>query len=142
MKKNSERPYLIRAIHEWIVDNECTPNVQVNCNYPNVQVPQNFVSDGQIVLNIGPSAVQNLVINNLAITFSGRFGGVAQDIHVPINAVLSIFARENQRGMSFDLLSPEDIQFDQASNTTTKPTAGKATTSKSAKKLSHLHIVK
>ncbi|WP_397451445.1 ClpXP protease specificity-enhancing factor [Pseudomonas sp. NA-150] len=100
---NSSRPYLIRALYEWIVDNDCTPHVLVNAEYPSVQVPQGFANDGQIVLNISPSAVRHLHMDNDAVSFEGRFGGVPHTLYVPIAAILGIYARENGQGMVFDL---------------------------------------
>ncbi|MGE8406031.1 MAG: ClpXP protease specificity-enhancing factor [Pseudomonas sp.] len=100
---NSSRPYLVRALYEWIVDNDCTPHILVNAEYPAVQVPQGFASDGQIVLNVSPNAVRGLQMDNDAVNFEGRFGGVAHSLHVPIGAILGIYARENGQGMVFEL---------------------------------------
>ena len=91
------RPYIMRALYEWIVDNDCTPYVLVDAAITDVMVPQQFVKDGQIVLNISPGAVMDLNIGNDAMAFNGRFGGVATDIYVPIVAVVGIYARENGR---------------------------------------------
>lgn len=99
------RPYIIRALYEWIVDNDCTPYVLVDATVANVMVPEQFVKDGQIVLNISPGAVMDLNISNEAMAFNGRFGGVATDIYVPSAAVMGIYARENGQGMVFE---PED----------------------------------
>ncbi|MGE7990638.1 ClpXP protease specificity-enhancing factor [Pseudomonas sp. NPDC089554] len=103
---NSSRPYLVRALYEWIVDNDCTPHMLVNAEYPAVQVPQGFASDGQIVLNISPSAVRNLHMDNEAVSFEGRFGGVSHSLFVPAGAILGIYARENGQGMVFELEPP------------------------------------
>ncbi|MDU9390622.1 ClpXP protease specificity-enhancing factor [Pseudomonas japonica] len=103
---NSSRPYLVRALYEWIVDNDCTPHILVNAEYPAVQVPQGFASDGQIVLNVSPNAVRGLQMENDAVSFEGRFGGVAHSLYVPIGAILGIYARENGQGMVFELESP------------------------------------
>ncbi|UVJ43250.1 ClpXP protease specificity-enhancing factor [Pseudomonas sp. LS1212] len=103
---NSSRPYLVRALYEWIVDNDCTPHMLVNAEYPGVQVPQGFASDGQIVLNISPSAVRHLHMDNEAVSFEGRFGGVAHTLYVPTSSILGIYARENGQGMVFDLEPP------------------------------------
>lgn len=100
---NSSRPYLVRALYEWIVDNDCTPHILVNAEYPAVQVPQGFANDGQIVLNISPSAVRHLHMDNDAVSFEGRFGGVPHSLYVPVAAVMGIYARENGQGMVFDL---------------------------------------
>ena len=98
----SSRPYIMRALYEWIVDNDCTPYVLVDATLADVMVPQQFVKDGQIVLNISPSAVMDLSISNDAVAFNGRFGGVATDVYVPVNAVVGIYARENGQGMVFE----------------------------------------
>ncbi|WP_191486120.1 ClpXP protease specificity-enhancing factor [Pseudomonas sp. FEN] len=103
---NSSRPYLVRALYEWIVDNDCTPHILVNSEYPSVQVPQGFASDGQIVLNVSPSAVRHLHMDNEAVSFEGRFGGVPHTLYVPISAILGIYARENGQGMVFELEAP------------------------------------
>ncbi|MCY1353252.1 Stringent starvation protein B [compost metagenome] len=102
----SSRPYLIRALYEWIVDNNCTPHILVNAEYAQVQVPQGFAKDGQIVLNVSPSAVRHLHMDNEALSFEGRFGGVAHQLYIPSAAVLAIYARENGQGMVFDLEPP------------------------------------
>ncbi|MCH8544355.1 MAG: ClpXP protease specificity-enhancing factor [Alcanivorax sp.] len=96
------RPYLIRAVYEWICDNGLTTHLLVDANYPGVNVPREFVNDGQIILNITPSAVQHIDAGNEAITFSARFGGRAMNIIVPVEAVLAVFARENGEGMAFE----------------------------------------
>ncbi|MCH4871808.1 MULTISPECIES: ClpXP protease specificity-enhancing factor [Pseudomonas] len=100
---NSSRPYLVRALYEWIVDNDCTPHMLVNSDYPEVQVPAGFASDGQIVLNVSPTAVRDLHMDNEAVSFEGRFGGVPHTLYVPIPAIMGIYARENGEGMVFDL---------------------------------------
>ena len=97
----SNRPYLIRAMHEWLIDNQCTPHLLVDANAQGVEVPQQHVKDGKIVLNIGPNAVEGLHISNEQVSFQARFGGVAQLVSVPVGAVLAIYARENGRGMMF-----------------------------------------
>lgn len=98
----SSRPYLVRALYEWIVDNDCTPHLLVNAEFAGVQVPAGFASDGQIVLNVSPSAVRHLHMDNEAVSFEGRFSGVAQSLYIPAAAVLAIYARENGQGMVFD----------------------------------------
>ncbi|HHH43113.1 MAG TPA: ClpXP protease specificity-enhancing factor [Gammaproteobacteria bacterium] len=96
------RPYLIRAINEWLLDNQLTPHLLVNGEAPGVEVPRNFIQDGKIVLNIGPHAVEGLRITNEEVTFLARFSGVSQLISFPVSAVLAIYARENGRGMMFN----------------------------------------
>lgn len=97
------RPYIIRALYEWIIDNGLTPHIVVNSMYDGTQVPQEFVNgDGQIVLNVSPSAVAGLELTNEAVGFNARFGGVPRNIYVPCMAILGIYARENGQGMMFD----------------------------------------
>lgn len=102
MAMTSHRPYLVRALNEWILDNNCTPYILVNAHAEGVEVPQNFVKDGQIVLNISPVAVQGLVMNNEGLEFNGRFGGIPTRVYVPIASVMGIYARENGQGMIFE----------------------------------------
>lgn len=96
------RPYLLRAFFDWIVDNDCTPHIIVDAHHPMVAVPQEFVKDGQIVLNIAPRAVTNLSLDGDDVQFSARFNGMPVDIYVPISGVLGIYAQENGQGMVFD----------------------------------------
>jgi len=107
------RPYLARAIYEWICDNNLTPYLLVDATQPNTMVPEQFIQDEQIVLNIVPHAVHQLHMNNDAITFSARFGGVSRDIYVPLYAVLGIYARENGQGLFFDPNEYENVKIQQ-----------------------------
>ncbi|WJW74835.1 ClpXP protease specificity-enhancing factor [Thiohalobacter sp. IOR34] len=95
------RPYLLRAINEWILDNQLTPYLLVDAEQPGVEVPRQFVENGKIVLNINPQAVQDLHLGNEALSFNARFQGKPWQIHIPIEAVLAIYAQENGRGMMF-----------------------------------------
>lgn len=110
---NSSRPYLLRALYEWIVDNNCTPHILVAAEYPGARVPAGYAKDGQVVLNVSPSAVRYLEMGNDALTFEGRFGGVAQSLYVPVAAVLAIYARENGEGMAFELDEPAEGEPDE-----------------------------
>ncbi len=107
----SSKPYLIRAIFEWLVDNKLTPYVMVDAMAPHVSVPERFVEDGQIVLNIAPQAVARLSMDNVCVEFDASFSGIAEHIYVPVQAVKAIYAFENGRGMVFsdeDELGDED----------------------------------
>lgn len=95
------RPYFLRAVYQWIIDNDCTPHLAVNATLPEVSVPEEYVEDGQIVLNISPSAVQTLMIENEFLSFSARFAGTPRNVYVPMQSVLGIYARENGQGMAF-----------------------------------------
>tara|TARA_B100000686_G_C16683815_1_gene913517 strand:+ start:839 stop:1261 length:423 start_codon:yes stop_codon:yes gene_type:complete len=103
MSMTSSRPYIIRALYEWIIENDCTPYILVNAYADDVEVPQEHVKDGQIILNVSPTAVQSLLIRNHAIEFEGRFAGILQKVYVPINSVMGIYAKENGQGMIFDI---------------------------------------
>lgn len=105
IQMSSSRPYLLRAMYEWIVDNDLTPHILVFAEDEGVVVPRDYVEGGKIVLNIRPSAVRGLNIGNDVVTFSGRFNGQPMDIFVPVQSVVAIYARENGKGMVF---SPED----------------------------------
>ncbi|WP_133478287.1 ClpXP protease specificity-enhancing factor [Cognatilysobacter segetis] len=101
----SHRPYLLRALYEWIADNGLTPHLLVDATRPGVQVPRHAVKDGRIVLNVAQRAVAGLEMTNDTIRFSARFGGVSHAVSVPVSAVLAIYARENGQGMA---LPPEN----------------------------------
>jgi stringent starvation protein B len=102
---SSHRPYLLRALNEWIADNGMTPHLLVDAARPGVQVPQQAVSDGKVVLNIAERAVARLLIDNDTVSFTARFGGVSHPVVVPIAAVLAIYARETGQGMAL----PDDV---------------------------------
>jgi stringent starvation protein B len=101
-ESNSTRPYLIRALYEWCVDNGLTPYVAVKAD-ERVQVPREFVKDGEIVLNVSADATSGLHLGNDFIEFKARFGGVAREIIVPVDRVMAIYARENGQGMAFPI---------------------------------------
>ena len=150
----SNRPYLIRAIYDWIVDNDWTPHLQIDANYPGANVPQEFVQDGVIVLNASPSAVVGLRLDNDLFAFKARFGGVERSIYFPPEAVLAVFARENGHGMPFPpepypegYDEPEDkptLKSVESSKEDKSKTASKADSNakKSDKKKPSLSIVK
>jgi stringent starvation protein B len=125
------QPYLLRAFYEWIVDNNLTPYIVVDAHYVGTQVPQEFVQDGQIVLNMSPSSTGNLQLGLNDIMFDARFGGVPRNIVVPCPAVLAIYAKENGAGTVFTV--DENIASDEVENKTEtnevnqKPKKGKPT---------------
>ena len=106
MDLTPSQPYLLRAIYEWIVDNELTPYLLVDASNDDVHVPRQYVENGKIVLNIAPRAVSNLVLNNDAVQFNARFAGKSMDISLPTYAVLAIYAKENGQGMVFNEIEP------------------------------------
>ncbi|KGQ70179.1 ClpXP protease specificity-enhancing factor [Chelonobacter oris] len=98
----AKRPYLLRAYYDWFLDNDLTPYLVVDAFYPNTVVPDDFVREGQIVLNISPNACGNLQLGNDKILFNARFKGLPRDISVPLGAVVAIYARENGDGVMFE----------------------------------------
>jgi stringent starvation protein B len=97
---SSHRPYVLRALYEWIVDNGMTPHVLVDARMPGVRVPAHAVKDGRIVLNIAERAVAKLELGNDALRFTARFAGVSQSVMVPLPAVIAVYARETGQGMA------------------------------------------
>jgi stringent starvation protein B len=108
MKMTPNRPYLLRAFYEWIADNNGTPYLVVDATFAGVKVPTQFIQNGQIVLNVAPSAVGNLQLGNDAVSFNARFGGQPFSLYIPVNAVLAIYAKENGAGTVFTLEEEED----------------------------------
>ena len=101
----SHRPYLLRALYEWIADNGMTPHLLVDAEQPGVRVPPHAIKDGRVVLNVAERAVARLQMDNESVSFSARFGGVSYPIDVPMAAVVAIYARETGQGM----VLPEDV---------------------------------
>lgn len=99
-RMTSHRPYLLRALYEWIADNDMTPHLLVDATRPGVRVPAHVVNDGKVVLNIAARAVGHLDMDNDAVAFTARFGGVSHAVIVPMDAVLAIYARETGQGMA------------------------------------------
>lgn len=142
----SSRPYLLRAIYEWLLDNNLTPHLVIAADLPGVDVPSSHIENGQLVLNISPDACRDLLLGNEELTFSARFSGVPRQIRVPLDAVMGIYARENSLGMVFgqepkltlegqDLAEVPEAQIDAASDT-------KLLKQPTTKKTSHLTLVK
>jgi len=131
----SNRPYLLRALNEWINDNGMTPYLLVDAAREGVQVPASVVKDGRVVLNIAPRAVAHLAMDNREVRFMARFGGVSQSVVVPVLAVMAIYAQETGQGM----MLPEDGAMlpDDSPDPTPGPEAGG-----DAPKRSHLRVIK
>jgi len=128
----STRPYLIRAIYEWCTDQEYTPYLAVQVD-KNTEVPQAYVKDGEIVLNISSGAVKDIDLGNEMITCTGRFNGVAVDMVIPVEAVIGIFAKENGQGLAFQAGEPDQPR---------PPTQKGEESAKSARQKPRLKIVK
>jgi len=116
----SLKPYLIRSIYEWIIDNDLTPHLLVDAENSQAILPQQFIEDGKIVLNIRPQAIQGLSLGNEEIQFNARFSGKPMHIVTPIAAVMAIYAKENGKGMIFD---QEDEESDNTPPPENKPPA-------------------
>ncbi len=138
-RMSSHRPYLLRALVEWINDNGMTPHLMVDAGVPGVQVPASAVKEERVVLNIAERAVMRLHIDNDAVSFTARFSGVSFPVNVPIAAVLAVYARETGQGMALpdDIpgndLPPDDEAPPPSSPPTDEPPAGKRP---------HLRVVK
>ena len=102
MELTSNQPYLLRAIYEWIVDNQLTPYLLVDASNDDVHVPEQYIENGKIVLNIAPRAVHDLELGNQIVAFNARFSGKPTEISVPITSVLAIYAQENGQGIVFN----------------------------------------
>jgi stringent starvation protein B len=102
----SSKPYLVRALYQWILDNDNTPYILVDTASDQVTIPKGIANDGKVVLNLAPAAIQNLEMTNSQISFSARFNGVAEQIFVPVPSLLAIYARENGEGMMFPAEEP------------------------------------
>lgn len=102
MEMISNRPYLLRAFYQWIVDSGCTPILVVDAYHPRCKIPQEFADDGEMVFNISPAAIRDLQIGNDKLDFKASFSGVIYFISAPVNAVLSIYAEENGEGIFFE----------------------------------------
>ncbi|MEX2480117.1 MAG: ClpXP protease specificity-enhancing factor [Gammaproteobacteria bacterium] len=135
----SSRPYLLRAIYEWIVDNGYTPHIVVAAEMDSVQVPRQFVDNGVIVLNVAPSAVRDLELGNDRVSFSARFAGSAQYVSVPMAAIQAIYARENGQGMVLSEHGDDADAADGSSNTEAEP---RQTTEPPTPRPSHLKVIK
>jgi stringent starvation protein B len=109
----SQKPYLLRALYEWILDNHLTPYIVIDVHTKNVRVPMQYAQDGKIILDISGKAVHNLTFDNHYVNFKARFGAASTEIYAPINAVLAIYAHENGAGIVFDPDDPGDENKDQ-----------------------------
>ncbi|SQH97441.1 ClpXP protease specificity-enhancing factor [Haemophilus haemolyticus] len=146
-KSSPKRPYLLRAYYDWLVDNSFTPYLVVDATYLGVNVPVEYVKDGQIVLNLSANATGNLQLTNDFIQFNARFKGVSRELYIPMGAALAIYARENGDGVMFE---PEEV-YDELNSEpdTEQPTSfheavdtpRKREEKKKTKSVSHLRIV-
>lgn len=142
---SSRRPYLIRALYDWVLDNDLTPHLLVAADAPGVAVPRQFVTeDGKITVNISPGAVRGLALDNELIRFSARFSGQNYNVSLPPGAVLALYARENGEGMLFGEVEASPTPPDDDSSGDGPETDGDTGSDNAAqkKKRSHLKVVK
>lgn len=140
-KLTSTKPYMLRAIHEWCVDNNLTPHLLVAVD-SQTRVPMAYVKNGEIVLNLNYGATKDLHMDNEAIVFSARFGGVSQNLYVPMNAVKGIFARENGQGLFFEIGATATTAAESKEAIPTTPNATSGAPKKVNNKKPTLTIVK
>ena len=133
----SVKPYFIKALHEWISDNGLTPLIVVDAGFEGLRVPDGVAEDGKVVLNVSYDASQNLIMDDELVTFNARFSGVSHAIIIPMEAISAIYARENGKGMMFDVEPQETGSEDLEDG----PTAEKPKKSGSAKSKGHLKLV-
>ncbi|WP_367606456.1 ClpXP protease specificity-enhancing factor [Legionella sp. W05-934-2] len=122
MHMTPNKPYFIRAIYDWIIDNDATPYMLVDATMPMVEVPQAFVNNGQIILDISPSASRGLHLGNDRIIFTAKFSGISTQIVIHPAAVMAIYAQENGRGMEFGPEFNKGFSFEETSNPAPMPT--------------------
>jgi len=121
------RPYLFKALYDWILDNELTPHILVDCDYPQVDVPFEFANDGKIVLNLAPQAIGNFELTNDYLCFHARFSGSPRQVYVPMGAILAIYTREDGQGLGFEPETQYDKQKQAWSNKENHPSNPSAT---------------
>lgn len=133
------RPYLYHAYYHWIVDNDNTPYLLVNALYPDVDVPQEFVRDGKIILNISPNSIGQYAVNDESISFNARFQGILRDVYIPLGAIEALYSRENSDGVMF-----QEEDYYQAENYLARTKGAEVIPKKKTarKKTSHLKLVK
>jgi len=122
----TQRPYLLRAMHEWMIDNNLTPHIVVDANREGLTVPREHVTDGKLIFNLSFSATQNLDIGNELVEFGARFGGVPRRLTIPISAVLGIYARETGQGMVFADEDAAEADSSASNGDQAKPEAAKS----------------
>ncbi len=119
------QPYLLIAYYEWMLDNDWTPQILVDASHPQVDIPQQFANEGKIVLNISPSAVGDYHMDHEAISFKARFSGSSLNIYVPLNSILAIYTRENDKGIMFSPEMYEGEVSESPDDDPPKPSKGK-----------------
>ncbi len=138
----SNRPYLLRALYDWICDNHLTPYLLVDARGDDLNIPHEFVEDGKIVLNISPSAVRDLDLSNDYINFKARFSGKSMNVYFPNESVQAVYAKENGRGMIFPEEDQEVAKGDDAVSNAEPEKVDEKKEEKKKKDRSHLKVIK
>jgi len=138
----SNRPYLLRALYDWICDNHLTPYLLVDATGDDLNIPHEFVEDGKIVLNISPSAVRDLDLSNDYINFKARFSGKSMNVYFPNESVQAIYAKENGRGMIFPEEDQEVAEGDDSVSNSEPEQVVEKKEEKKKKDRSHLKVIK
>jgi stringent starvation protein B len=138
----SQKPYLLRALYDWILDNHLTPYIVIDVHTKNVRVPMQYVQDGKIILDISAKAVHNLTFDNHYVNFKARFGAASTEIYAPINAVLAIYAHENGAGIVFDPDDPGDENNDHGNNDGNAPNSPRSSGPPEASSKPKLTLIK
>jgi len=126
----SNKPYLIRALYEWLVDNDATPYIMVDTTHSGIDIPDGIDKDGQVVLNIAAGAIQGLEMSNEFIAFSARFNGTSRNLYIPVKAVMAIYSMEDGEGMMF----ADDTSAETAADSDNKDSTNKERAQAKAKK--------
>lgn len=137
----SNKPYLIRGFYEWIVDSRCTPLLVVDATQPRCNVPQEYVENGEIILNVSPDAIRDLKVSSNLVEFKASFSGIAHLISVPIRAVLAVYAEENGQGMFFDVESEEEADSNWNEATEAEAVEAEGSVVNQEKRKPHLKLV-
>ncbi|MCX7552715.1 ClpXP protease specificity-enhancing factor [Marinicella sp. S1101] len=122
----SVKPYFVQALHEWITDNGLTPLVVIDASYPGARVPDGVIEDGKVTLNVSYDAAENIQMDDELMTFNARFGGVSHAVIVPMESITAIYARENGKGMMFDVDHEEADTDDQSADETAESSENKS----------------
>lgn len=142
----SSRPYLIRALYQWMLDNDLTPQILFLTQHPDIALPDHLHQEKQLVLNISPTACRGLDLGNQGLSFSARFSGIATDIYVPTEAILAIFAQENGEGMVFgqepNLAEVEEVTSSSPAKPQLATRHNKASSQPSKPATNHLTVIK
>ena len=113
---NSSRSYIVSALIDWIVDNQCTPHIVVDARVEGVEVPTEYIVDGLITLNVSGHAIRNFKLGPDGLFFDARFGGVSRQVDCPVGSIVGVYAKENRQGMAFEVENADQAQATSGNN--------------------------